>query len=346
MDYLLYGAVDPTTTIISRAVDYIEERQGKVICFVDDDVSKQCDSSDVYYGGVHNREICRKYPNATIVILSSAVKEIYNSLREDGIDNTVLAYPLFRWWFPCEDISDVNRDAITWIEQYADDLKRIYEYGDIQTKTILDRILEQRKMMEFKFVDPEEMFGFHYKEYFFDEFLRPQGDLTVVDCGAYQGDSLKRQMELFGDQVKKAYAFEPDSQNFKIMQNLFRGDDRVTLVEAGVSDEKTVYRFAQNEMSGHFSDNGETEVHIEKIDDSIKEVRGKLCITMDVEGYEVNAINGASEIIKKYKPYIIACLYHKHKDIYDVPDAIRRIMPNYKFYLRAGTHTECYAVPF
>jgi len=346
-EYIFYGAVDLNTSIIWRAMQYVEDTGGSVICFVDDNPARQKD--DRYPRPVYGRAILKKYPDAVIVILSSAVREICTALKKNGIENKVVAYPLFRWWFPCADIKEVNLFINDWTKENTGRLVNLYAADDDETKRILQRILEQRKMAEFTFVDAESMFGFHYKDYFFDTLLQPKDEtITLADCGAYQGDSLYRLYNLFGDKVKKGYAIEPDADNMRLLKDRLAdalSDKDIECIEAGVADEEAVYRFESNAMSGRLSDTGDIEVKVCRLDDVIHEVYGKLCITMDVEGYEAAAIKGAEKIIQKYRPYIIACLYHKPEDILDVPNVIREICPDYDFYLRAGTHTECYAIP-
>lgn len=343
-EFIFYGAVDINTSIIWRALSHVEHLGGKVICIVDDNPTRWADAR--YPRKVCGREIIKEYPSATIVILSSAVKEICEILRKDQIENKVVAYPLFRYWFPCADIAEVNAFINSWTEDHVNELRGLYNTEDKETDLILSQIIEQRKMTEFSFVDAESMFGFHYKDYFWDVKLQPKDEqLTMVDCGAYQGDSLQRLFTLFGNKVRKAYAFEPDKENMRLLKTKMNLYNNIECIEAGVSDEENIYRFESNAMAGHLSEDGDTEVKVCRIDDVVQKVYGRLCITIDVEGYEVAALKGAEEIIRKHRPYIIACLYHKPKDILEVPKMIREICPEYDFYLRAGTHTECYAIP-
>lgn len=343
-EYIFYGAVDLCTTIIERAMAYVEKLGGNVVCFIDDNPEKQADSR--YPRKVYGKNILKDYPSAIIVILSSAVKEICDELKRNGFDNKVLAYPLFRWWFPCSDIVEVNQYINNWTEKNTEKLRDIYQLEDGETERILSAIVEQRKMKEFDFVDVNTMFGFHYKEYFNDSTLRPdENDLTIMDCGAYQGDSLSRMLSIFGERVKKSYAVEPDADNIRVAKQRLSNINSVEYIEAGVAADNGICRFSSNEMNGQLTDDGDVEVSVQKIDSIIHEVNGKLCITMDVEGNEVAAIKGGTEVIRKYRPYIIACLYHKPKDVLEVPEAIKEICADYDFYLRAGTHTECYAIP-
>ena len=52
---------------------------------------------------------------------------------------------------------------------------------------------------------------------------------------------------------------------------------------------------------------------------------------MDIEGYELFAIKGAQKTIKKFKPTLIICLYHKGQDFFEIPKLLKQFVPEYKF---------------
>ncbi|HEY8097641.1 MAG TPA: FkbM family methyltransferase, partial [Methylobacter sp.] len=60
-------------------------------------------------------------------------------------------------------------------------------------------------------------------------------------------------------------------------------------------------------------------------------------IKMDIEGAELAALKGASESIQKFKPRLAISLYHRLSDFIDIPSEIRRLHPEYRFYL--GHHS-------
>lgn len=55
---------------------------------------------------------------------------------------------------------------------------------------------------------------------------------------------------------------------------------------------------------------------------------------MDIEGAEYKALLGAEKTIKKYKPKLAICIYHKPEDVWEIPMLIHKINPNYRFYVR------------
>ena len=57
-------------------------------------------------------------------------------------------------------------------------------------------------------------------------------------------------------------------------------------------------------------------------------------IKLDVEGSELKALEGAKNTIKKNKPRLAICIYHKLEDILELPLYILDLVPEYKFYIR------------
>ena len=57
-------------------------------------------------------------------------------------------------------------------------------------------------------------------------------------------------------------------------------------------------------------------------------------IKMDIEGQELNAIEGAKNTILKYKPKMLISCYHRTEDIYQLPMKVLSIRSDYKVYMR------------
>lgn len=71
-------------------------------------------------------------------------------------------------------------------------------------------------------------------------------------------------------------------------------------------------------------------------------------IKMDIEGAEQSALRGAEQIIRAQRPALAICLYHKVEDMLEIPVWIKKLVPEYKIYIRHYSNevydTVCYAV--
>lgn len=70
-----------------------------------------------------------------------------------------------------------------------------------------------------------------------------------------------------------------------------------------------------------------------KIDDMFK-TEALTLINMDIEGEEANALRSAAEVIRKNKPVLAICVYHKPEDIFVLIRLIHSLFGGYGFYLR------------
>ncbi|MDR2709141.1 MAG: FkbM family methyltransferase [Elusimicrobiota bacterium] len=60
-------------------------------------------------------------------------------------------------------------------------------------------------------------------------------------------------------------------------------------------------------------------------------------IKLDIEGAEYECLQGAKETIKKFKPRIAVCIYHKDEDFIRIPAYLKELVPEYKLYLNHHT---------
>lgn len=71
-------------------------------------------------------------------------------------------------------------------------------------------------------------------------------------------------------------------------------------------------------------------------------------IKMDIEGSEMAALRGGSHIIQNQRPKLAICIYHSPEDMLNIPLWIKKLVPEYKIYIRYYTdmmlETVCYAV--
>lgn len=57
-------------------------------------------------------------------------------------------------------------------------------------------------------------------------------------------------------------------------------------------------------------------------------------INMDIEGAEKAALLSGAKVIKRDRPVLAICIYHRPEDLHALPEAILELVPDYRLYLR------------
>ena len=177
--------------------------------------------------------------------------------------------------------------------------------------------------------------------------------LRFVDCGAYDGDTLKQLAET-GLGIEAVAAFEPDPVNFIKLANYVRCQ-RVTfprdisLFPCGVHSCTEQLRFASGQGDGsHASSTGDTVIQCVSLDEAIPGFRPNL-IKMDIEGAEYAALWGARHTLAEHRPGLAICLYHCPAHLWQIPLLLRDWNLGYRFYMRVhcynGFDLVLYALP-
>lgn len=173
----------------------------------------------------------------------------------------------------------------------------------------------------------------YMKLQYFDEVVKLEDGEIFVDGGCFDFET--SELLLDRHRAEKIYAFEPDSINLKKVQDKVNkmGISDVEIIHAEMWDCNTILHFnTQGSGMSRVDENGENEIEVVAVDEVVD---GKVTfIKMDIEGSELKALHGAEQKIKKYKPKLAICIYHKVEDIIDIPSYIHSLVPEYKFYIR------------
>jgi FkbM family methyltransferase len=180
-------------------------------------------------------------------------------------------------------------------------------------------------------------------EYFYEDFIKYADEEIFIDAGCYD---LETSVDLsrICHGLKKIYAFEPDKDNFEKCMKKFEKEKEnlpeTVILPYGTWNCETELHFdATADGCSHICD-GDTVIKTATIDDVVSKQDRVTFIKMDVEGAELESLQGAQEIIKRDKPKLAICIYHKPEDMLTLPLYIKSLVPEYRFYLRSYSNAE------
>lgn len=163
---------------------------------------------------------------------------------------------------------------------------------------------------------------------------------TFADFGAYTGDTIEEATRLYPN-LREAAGYEPDARNYKklvanceklnIKTHLFEGmvwnkNERLLLRAGGAMN--TIVKGNVVE-SDNLQKKKEVWVDAIRADDTLPYLPD--LIKMDVEGCEIEAIEGCRETIAKCSPVVRVSIYHNHRHIFEVFEALHELNPDYRF---------------
>jgi len=182
----------------------------------------------------------------------------------------------------------------------------------------------------------------------------PLAGEVFVDCGAFDGDSVRDFVQRRNSVFEKIVAIEADPANYlKILKTIetmppdVRG--RIVTRQLAVGKKSGRIHFEARGTAGSSAvDSGGIEVECARLDDIVRDDEPTY-IKMDIEGAELEALFGAKRIIKDASAVWAICSYHKQNHLWRIPQFIQSQSGAYEFYLRRYAEEcwelICYAIP-
>lgn len=190
------------------------------------------------------------------------------------------------------------------------------------------------------------------KQYFVESLYRIKDHEVFVDCGAYIGDTAE-QIIRRNPAFSRIIAIEADSQNFERLTKWIGTLDasiasRISPLNAAVGAKRDKRRFQSGGDGARLATGGDIVVDCIPIDE-LPSAAKITFIKMDIEGAELDALEGARHSIQAHRPILSICVYHKQDDLWRIPLMIRSMVEDYRLFLRPheadGKELVCYAVP-
>jgi len=175
-----------------------------------------------------------------------------------------------------------------------------------------------------------------------------------VDCGAFDGDTVRAFLRARGSCFAGVVAYEPDPATHRRLESTVAAlpadvRRRVVVRHAAVAGEPGVVRFdADGAMHSSISPVGAIEVPAVTLDAELAGRRPTF-VKMDIEGAELDALRGAARVVRESRPVLAICVDHRPDDLWAIPALIAELAPDYVHAFRShgteGFDTVWYAVP-
>lgn len=299
-------------------------------------VSFLCDNNSRLWGnsilGIKciSLEELKNIKNVMICISSSYAGEINNQLKNIGM-NDVYTFGEFTIKLTSYEISNILKNKKKFLEvlELLDD--------EISKQVFLAGISQWfNGTLQF----PQELIS---NNQFFDDSVYKLSDKEVmIDVGAYNGDTVDMFCKATNNVFEKIYAFELNSSNFKsLVKNILKKNvsEKILCINKGVANINGKVYFSNDDTGSKICDQMESSTlgDVCRLDDTIEYAT---IIKMDIEGAELEALQGAKQLIKNCKPKLAICIYHKPSDFFEIPLYIKSLVPEYKFAVRHYTSVE------
>jgi len=174
---------------------------------------------------------------------------------------------------------------------------------------------------------------------------------TVIDAGGCYGDTALYFAHKAGEKGR-VFSFEFMPENIKVFnQNLALNPHlatRIALLEHPLWSSSGMKLFVEgigpaSHVTPSPKDTSAKQVETLSIDDLVsnKSLDKVGFIKMDIEGAELEALKGAQDTIRRFKPKLAISVYHNYHDFWTIPQWIESLNLGYQFSLRHFTiHSE------
>lgn len=173
--------------------------------------------------------------------------------------------------------------------------------------------------------------SFTEKKEIYSDILKLTDNETIIDLGAYDGDTIREFCAATGGRYKFITALEPDAKNYKKLLKNTDGMENIRCLNMGAWNKRDTLIFSTK--AGRNSKLSAEGISVKVTDIDSLDIPASF-IKMDIEGSELKALCGMEKTIKKYRPKLYVCAYHRNEDLFALPMKISELDRSYRIYFR------------
>jgi FkbM family methyltransferase len=267
-------------------------------------------------------------------------------------DARVISFLGLAWAYPNVFLPYLSFEPPQHVLAKAPEIRRTFDLlADAESRRQFVAHLRFRLWLDFEALPPSEN-GNYFPA---DILAELAADTTFVDCGAFDGDTIRLFLAHQKGKFGRIFAFEPDAGNYERLCAYVASLDepvrrRIITSHAGVGSRRGKLSFnATGGTAAALSDAGTTRVEVVPIDELIPSEPAPLFIKIDVEGAESEALAGAAPMIRDRHPVLAMSVYHRPDDLWQLPFALHSLNPASQLFMRTlgedGMDIVCFAIP-
>jgi FkbM family methyltransferase len=141
----------------------------------------------------------------------------------------------------------------------------------------------------------------------------------VLDIGSYQG-ALPIYLRKIKNNKKRIICFEPIRENYLVLEENLKLNkiDDAEIIKKGVWNKSEKVKFDSQGETSSISKEGKVLLEVTDLDSELKKLnispKEISLIKMDIEGAEIEALEGMKGILKKGSPFLAIASYHWRDD--------------------------------
>ncbi len=281
-----------------------------------------------------------------VLIASKYVKEIYAGLLRQGGRRLIPHYllpVLFPGEFP-EGFHSLSAEAIA---AGRGEIREAFSLlADAPSRELFLRLLKFRITL-----DPLDLPDPTPGQYFPGDFWRLSPAEVFVDVGACGGDTLVDFLRQTRGEFAKYLALEPDPRNLEELRRVVPADPagRIVVLPVAAGERRGRVSFVTDRGGeSRVAAGAAATVEVAPLDELLAG-EAVTTIKIDVEGYEREVLRGARGTIADRGPKLAVSVYHRLRDLWEIPVWIRACNGGYRHHLRHHTpeiyDTVLYCVP-
>ncbi|MDR2139881.1 MAG: FkbM family methyltransferase [Tannerella sp.] len=231
------------------------------------------------------------------------------------------------------ELFDMEIITPSFVAAHREPLEALYRsLGDPLSQDSFVAYLLAKTRQDMRYIPP----FFDRAQYFPAGLFRLTDHESYFDCGAFTGDTVADFLHATGGRYRHIWAAEPDPSNFRRLTR-FIADRRLTGIEAV---NRGIYSFAgrlpfqaEGNMLSMIAAEAAQSIEVDTVD-RIAAGRPVTYLKMDVEGAELMALRGAEQTLRTHRPLLGISIYHRQRDLIDIPAFIHSLVPEYRFHFR------------